>query len=65
MSKYGPTRGELWFRLGVSLIGLGAMLFAILYRGGGGIAWLEVAVISGAFFGGSAIWSGWKLYITS
>ena len=65
MSKFGPTRGELWIRLCISLIGLAAMLFAILYRGIGGIAWIEVAVIAGAFFGGSAIWSGWKLLKSS
>ena len=61
MSKFGPTRGELKFRLAFSLAGLALMVFAVVYRGVGGIAWIEVVGISTVFFGGTAIWSAWKL----
>lgn len=60
---FGPTRGELWFRLAFSLVGLCLMLAAIRYRGAPqGIALVEVIGIAGAFFGGTAIWSAWKLW---
>lgn len=60
---YGPTRGELWFRLAVSLAGICLILVAIWYRGvPQGIAIVEVIGIAGAFFGGSAVWSAWKLW---
>jgi len=64
MSHFGPTRGELKFRLGFSLIGLCAMVFAVAYRGITGIAAFEIVGIAGAFFGGTAIWSAWKLWKT-
>jgi hypothetical protein len=59
--KFGPTRGELKLRLAVSVFGLGLMIAALVIRGVGGIAALEVVVIAGAFFGGTAIWSAWAL----
>jgi xanthosine utilization system XapX-like protein len=60
--KYGPTRGELKFRLAFSLAGLGLMIFALVYRGvPTGPAFVEVVGIAGLFFGGTAIWSGWRL----
>jgi hypothetical protein len=62
MSKYGPTRGEHKFRLLVSLFGLGLMVFAIAYRGISGIAWIEIVMVAGSFFGGTVIWSGWNLF---
>ena len=62
MSKFGPTRGELKFRLAFSLVGLALMGAAVATRGMGGIAWLEVVVIAGAFFGGTAIWTAWQLW---
>lgn len=57
MSHFGPTRGELIFRLCFSLAGLVLMIAAILYRGISGIAALEIVGIAGAFFGGTAIWT--------
>lgn len=64
MSKFGPTRGEMWFRLCFSLLGLALMGFALATRGFGGIAWVEVVVIAGAFFGGTAAWSARRLWLT-
>lgn len=59
--KYGPTRGEWKLRLAVSVFGLGLMAVALLTRGLGGIAALEVVLIAGTFFGGTAVWSAWAL----
>ncbi|WP_425092947.1 hypothetical protein [Tropicimonas sp. S265A] len=59
--KFEPTRGEIWFRLVFSLIGLGLMGFALATRGFGGIAWVEVVLISSAFFGGTALWAVLRL----
>lgn len=59
--KYGPTRGEWKLRLAVSVFGLGLMAAALLIRGVDGIAALEVVVIAGCFFGGTAVWSAWAL----
>lgn len=61
MNKFGPTRGELKLRLAISLGGLIMMIVAYASRGISGIASLEIAIIGGAFFGGSAIWSAWQL----
>jgi len=59
--KYGPTRGEWKLRLAVSVFGLGLMAVALLTRGLSGIAALEVVLIAGTFFGGTAVWSAWAL----
>lgn len=59
--KYGPTRGEWKLRLAVSVFGLGLMAVALLTRGLGGIAALEVVLIAGTFFGGTAVLSAWAL----
>lgn len=59
--KYGPTRGEHTLRLVISIFGLGLMVFALLTRGFGGIAMIEVLLIAGTFFGGTAAWSAWRL----
>ncbi|MDJ0994722.1 MAG: hypothetical protein QNI90_14190 [Dinoroseobacter sp.] len=62
--RFGPARGELWFRLIFSLFGLALMGFALVYRGLGGIAWVEVVLIASAFFGGTALWTGTRLWRT-
>lgn len=59
--KYGPTRGELKLRLAISVFGLAMMAVALMTRGFGGIAAVEVVLIAGTFFGGTAIWSAWRL----
>lgn len=62
MSKYGPSRKELKFRLWASVVGLGLLLGAVLYRGmPTGPAMFEVIGIAGAFFGGTLIWTLMKL----
>jgi hypothetical protein len=61
--KFGPSRAELWFRLAFSVVGLGMMGFALWYRGiPEGPALFEVVGLAGAFFGGTAIWTGVKLW---
>ncbi|OAN77355.1 hypothetical protein A8B78_14675 [Jannaschia sp. EhC01] len=61
MSRFGPTRGELKLRLAISLGGLALLIAAYASRGISGIASLEIAIIGGAFFGGSALWSALQL----
>lgn len=62
MSKYGPSRGDLKFRLGFSVAGLALMVFAIAYRGlpttAGG--WEAIGIAS-LFFGGTFVWTLRKL----
>lgn len=59
--KYGPSRGELIFRLVVSAAGFVVLVVALVMQGLDGLAWLEVGLIGGLFLGGSAVWSAWKL----
>lgn len=62
---FGPSRGELKFRLGISLAGFALMVFALVYRGiPDGPALVEVVGIAGLFFGGSAVWSAVRLWKT-
>ena len=61
MSKFGPNRSELKFRLAFSVVGLAMLAGAYASNGIGGIASLEIAIIGSAFFGGSAIWSARRL----
>ncbi|MFN3723239.1 MAG: hypothetical protein ACK4VZ_09355 [Paracoccaceae bacterium] len=56
--KYGPTRGEYWFRLTVSLGGLGMIVAVVALQGwpeGPGL--VEVVGAAGFFFGLSAIFA--------
>jgi xanthosine utilization system XapX-like protein len=58
MNKYGPTRGELKFRIVVSMLGLAFMGFAVWYRGiPDGPALVEVVGLAGVFFGGTLVLS--------
>ena len=62
-NKYGPTRGELWFRLVAGLVGMALLIAAISARGmPSGPALFEVIGIGGAFFGGTAGLSAWRLW---
>lgn len=61
MSRFGPTRAELRFRLVFSLAGLALLIAAYASRGISGIASLEIAIFGSAFFGGSALWCIWQL----
>jgi hypothetical protein len=61
--KYGPTRGELWFRLGFGLAGLVLLGVAVAVRGfPAGPAMVEVGGIAGLFLGGTVVWSAWRLW---
>jgi hypothetical protein len=64
MSRFEPTRGELKFRLAFSIVGLALLIGAYATNGIGGIASLEIAIIGFGFFGGSAIWSARRLWLT-
>lgn len=59
--KYGPERGELWFRLVFSIAGLGLLGVALARHGVSGLAWFEIVLIAGGFFGGTAVWTIWQL----
>ena len=64
MPHYGPTRGELWFRVLVSLAGLAMVSAMVAVRGvptGPGL--VEALGIPLLLFGGTAIWCGRKLIV--
>lgn len=61
--KYGPTRGELWFRLLAGIVGFVLLIAAVTARGvPSGPALVEVVGLGGIFFGGTVLWSAWKLW---
>lgn len=60
--KHGPSRGEHRFRVAVGLGGLALLAFALATRPVHDIAWVEVAVIAGLFFGGTALASARALW---
>ena len=63
MPKYGPTRGEHIFRMVAGLLGLAFLIGLLVVKGvPSGPALVELYGFGGLFFGGSAAWSGWKLY---
>lgn len=62
MNRFGPTRGELKFRLVFSLAGLAFLIGGFARTGIFGIASLEIVIIGAAFFGGSTVWSAWQLW---
>jgi hypothetical protein len=56
--RFGPTRGELQFRLafslgGMALLGAGTAVMGVP----SGPAFVELFLFIGLFFGGTAIWS--------
>ena len=60
---HGPTRNELWFRLGFSLFGLAVLAVTVtVRRGSHAAALIEVVGIAGTFFGGTAVWTALKLW---
>jgi xanthosine utilization system XapX-like protein len=64
-NRFGPSRGELKFRLAVSILGLALMGFALTHRGlPSGPAIVEVVGMAGLFFGGTAIWTIRRLMAT-
>jgi hypothetical protein len=62
-NKFGPTRGELWFRLVAGVVGCALLIAAVTARGvPSGPALVEVVGFGGVFFGGTVLWSGWQLW---
>lgn len=63
MNRFGPGRAELWFRFWAGVAGLCGLLVLVMLRGlPSGAGFFEIIVIGCGFFGGSALWSGWKLW---
>lgn len=62
MRKYGPGRGELWFRFWFSVAGL-VVLVGVWATGGlpGGPALVEIFGFGGLFLAGTAIWAARRL----
>jgi hypothetical protein len=66
MNKYGPTRGELIFRIVVSVLGLAFTGFAVWYRGiPQGPALVEVVGLASVLFGGTLVFSLRRLMMMS
>jgi hypothetical protein len=62
--RYGPGRGELWFRLAFSLAGLVLLAVAVVVRGfPTGPAMVEVGGIAGLFLGGTVVWAARRLIL--
>ncbi len=62
MTKFGPSRKELRFRLIAGLSGVVLTICAAMYVHRTSGAHLgELLVFGLGFFGGTALWSGWKL----
>jgi hypothetical protein len=61
--KFGPTRGELLFRFWAGVAGV-FLLAGVMMKMGipSGPALVELYGFGGLFFGGTAIWAGWKLW---
>ncbi len=54
MTRFGPSRGEHKLRVAIGVLGMALTLGAILFHGTDSLKWIEVAVIGGAFFSGTA-----------
>ena len=62
MNKYGPTRGDLKFRLWFSVAGLAMMVGVLIYRGlPRDPAGYETIALATLFFGGTFVWTLRKL----
>lgn len=59
--KYGPSRGELIFRLVFSLAGLAGLAVTLVRPEWRGLVLSEIGVLALAFFGGTAIWTARQL----
>jgi hypothetical protein len=54
MNDFGPSRGELWFRIVVGILGLCLVAFMVFAKGlPEGPALVEVVGLGVAFFGGT------------
>lgn len=60
--NFGPRRGGLWFRVLVSLAGLGLLGVTLAVRGlPSGPVLVEALGVPLVFFGGTVLWDGRKL----
>ncbi|WP_299599798.1 hypothetical protein [uncultured Tateyamaria sp.] len=61
-NKHCPTRGDLLFRFWFSLAGFSLLIGALVFRGipQGPAGW-EVIGLATLFFGGTLVWTLWKL----
>lgn len=65
MSEYGPSRGELWFRIAIAVLGLCLIAYVVGVRGlPSGPALVEVVGIGGLFFGGTLFFAVRRLMRT-
>lgn len=63
VNKYGPARGDLWFRLLAGIVGFVLLIAAVTSRGvPSGPAMVEVVGFGGIFFGGTVLWAAWTLW---
>ena len=63
MNKFGPSRGELKFRLCMGLLICGLLVAAVFEKGvPKGLVGVELFVFAGAFGVGSVVWSLWSLW---
>ena len=62
MNKFGPSRGDIIFRLCMGLFICGLLIVAAIVKGvPTGLVGIELYLFCGAFGVGSVIWSLWKL----
>ena len=62
MTKFAPPRQELIFRLILSLLALGLLLFALSRRSINSAAGIEMIAFVVLFFGGTIGWTLWQLF---
>lgn len=62
--RFGPTRGELWFRFWAAVAILALMLVAFAVQGlPSGPAMVEIGLIAGGFGLGTAVWAARRLIL--
>jgi len=62
MPRNGPDQSDIKARLIIGLIGLGLLGSAYAFDLIGGIGSLKIVALCAAFFGGSVLWSAWRLW---
>jgi hypothetical protein len=63
MTKYGPSRGDHWFRVVASILGLAFMTYGMVLHDTPLWGWLDVGILGGGFLmwlGGSSAWALWR-----
>lgn len=62
MSRPGLNKGQLRFRLAISLGGLALIAVAYANPGSAGTASPGIALLGAGLFGGFALWCAWQLW---